>query len=182
VKPLERRDGSCDRVLAAPTSTTAISLALQHGVLIDKFTGTRFEPSGFAGNQEIPIAASIMDYLFRWLAIRVPLEGTSPLVDSHLAAQRAQLDLPKIPLMSEDFVKNDMAPSIPVEVKDRAWVKRVLDRRHPLDVDAPTSPNGTSRRSLRSVEPRRARSCETTTSMSWSHRTRRRGTCIRSRE
>jgi len=110
---------------------TAISLALQHGVplhvLIDKFKGTRFEPSGFTGNQEIPIATSIMDYLFRWLAIRFPLEGTSPLVDSHPAAQRAQLDLPRIPLMSKDFisveVKNGMAPSIPVEVKDRAWVQ-----------------------------------------------------------
>ena len=53
---------------------TAISLALQHGVpihsLIEKFKGTRFEPSGFTGNQEIPLATSIMDYLFRWLAIR----------------------------------------------------------------------------------------------------------------
>ncbi len=110
---------------------TAISLALQHGVplhvLIDKFKGTRFEPSGFTGNQEIPIATSIMDYLFRWLAIRFPLEGTSPLVEAHPAAQRAQLDLPKIPLMSKDFisveVKNGLAPSIPVEVKDRAWVQ-----------------------------------------------------------
>ncbi len=110
---------------------TAISLALQHGVplhvLIEKFKGTRFEPSGFTGNQEIPIATSIMDYLFRWLAIRFPIEGTSPLVEAHPAAQRAQLDLPKIPLMSKDFISVDVkagvAPSIPVEVKDRAWVQ-----------------------------------------------------------
>jgi len=110
---------------------TSISLALQHGVplhvLIEKFKGTRFEPSGFTGNQEIPIATSIMDYLFRWLAIRFPLEGTSPLVERHPAASRAQLDLPKIPLLSKDFisieVKNGLAPSIPVEVKDRAWVQ-----------------------------------------------------------
>ncbi len=110
---------------------TAISLSLQHGVplhiLIEKFKGTRFEPSGFTGNQEIPIATSIMDYLFRWLAIRFPLEGTSPLVEAHPAAQRAQLDLPRIPLMSKDFisveVKNGLVPSIPVEVKDRAWVQ-----------------------------------------------------------
>ncbi len=37
---------------------TAVSLALQHGVplklLCDKFQHTRFEPSGFTGNQEIP--------------------------------------------------------------------------------------------------------------------------------
>jgi ribonucleoside-diphosphate reductase alpha chain len=50
---------------------TAISLALQHGVplklLIDKFSRTRFEPSGFTGNPALPRASSIMDYLFRWL-------------------------------------------------------------------------------------------------------------------
>jgi len=50
---------------------TAVSLALQHGVplklLVDKFSRTRFEPSGWTGNAEIPRASSIMDYLFRWL-------------------------------------------------------------------------------------------------------------------
>jgi ribonucleoside-diphosphate reductase alpha chain len=53
---------------------TAVSLALQHGVplklLCEKFQHTRFEPSGFTGNQEIPIAKSVMDYIFRWLEIR----------------------------------------------------------------------------------------------------------------
>jgi ribonucleoside-diphosphate reductase alpha chain len=112
---------------------TAISLALQHGVplhvLIEKFKGTRFEPSGFTGNQEIPIATSIMDYLFRWLAIRFPSDGPS-IYERHPAAKAAQLDLPKIPLLSKDFIaveaKGSM-PAIPVEVvepaRDRAWVQ-----------------------------------------------------------
>jgi ribonucleoside-diphosphate reductase alpha chain len=51
---------------------TAVSIALQYGVplptLVDKFSHTRFEPSGFTNNPEIPIAKSIMDYIFRWLA------------------------------------------------------------------------------------------------------------------
>jgi ribonucleoside-diphosphate reductase alpha chain len=50
------------------------SIALQHGVplqlLVDKFTHTRFEPSGFTKNPEIPMAKSIMDYIFKWLAIK----------------------------------------------------------------------------------------------------------------
>jgi ribonucleoside-diphosphate reductase alpha chain len=50
----------------------AISIALQYGVplgtLVDKFSHTRFEPSGFTKNPEIPIAKSITDYIFRWLA------------------------------------------------------------------------------------------------------------------
>jgi ribonucleoside-diphosphate reductase alpha chain len=58
---------------------TAISMALQYGVplpvLCDKFTATRFEPSGFTGNRDIPIAKSITDYLFRWLALKFLNKG-----------------------------------------------------------------------------------------------------------
>ena len=53
---------------------TAISLALQHGVplkvLCEKFAHTRFEPSGWTGNEQIGYAKSIMDYIFRWIQIR----------------------------------------------------------------------------------------------------------------
>ncbi|MGI9104406.1 MAG: vitamin B12-dependent ribonucleotide reductase [Terriglobales bacterium] len=49
----------------------AISMALQHGVplklLCEKFKHTRFEPSGWTGNENIGYATSIMDYIFRWL-------------------------------------------------------------------------------------------------------------------
>ncbi|HXV63162.1 MAG TPA: vitamin B12-dependent ribonucleotide reductase [Vicinamibacteria bacterium] len=52
----------------------AISYALQYGVplevLVDKFAHTRFEPSGFTGNAQIPYAKSITDYIFRWLALK----------------------------------------------------------------------------------------------------------------
>ncbi len=51
---------------------TAISMSLQYGVplqvLVDKFSHMRFEPSGFTKNPDIPMAKSIMDYIFRWLA------------------------------------------------------------------------------------------------------------------
>ncbi|MEM8484021.1 MAG: vitamin B12-dependent ribonucleotide reductase [Bacteroidota bacterium] len=53
---------------------TAISIALQYGVpledLCNKFSHTRFEPSGFTNNKQIPIAKSIMDYIFRYLALK----------------------------------------------------------------------------------------------------------------
>jgi ribonucleoside-diphosphate reductase alpha chain len=53
---------------------TAVSLALQHGVplrvLCEKFAHTRFEPSGWTGNEQIGYAKSIMDYIFRWIQIR----------------------------------------------------------------------------------------------------------------
>jgi ribonucleoside-diphosphate reductase alpha chain len=88
---------------------TAISMALQYGVplkaLTDKFSHARFEPSGFTGNPEIPIAKSIMDYIFRWLASRfLPWEdrdalgivrrdgtepGDQPLVDTRVVPASA---------------------------------------------------------------------------------------------
>jgi ribonucleoside-diphosphate reductase alpha chain len=62
---------------------TSISMALQYGVplkvLADKFSHTRFEPSGFTGNPDIPIAKSITDYIFRWLALKfLPSEQGLP--------------------------------------------------------------------------------------------------------
>src|SRR5207247_8588089 len=52
----------------------AVSLGLQHGVpleeFMDAFTFTRFEPSGVVqGNPHIKMTTSIIDYIFRELAI-----------------------------------------------------------------------------------------------------------------
>ncbi len=51
----------------------AVSLALQYRVplkvLCDKFSHTRFEPSGWSTNRQIGYAKSLMDYIFRWLAL-----------------------------------------------------------------------------------------------------------------
>lgn len=49
----------------------SVSLGLQHGVplkmYVDKFKDLKFEPSGFTGNEDIRIAKSLPDYVFRWL-------------------------------------------------------------------------------------------------------------------
>ncbi len=68
---------------------TAISLALQYGVplkvLCNKFSHARFEPAGFTNNSQIPIAKSIVDYIFRWLAIKfLPKEELEHYVDTSL--------------------------------------------------------------------------------------------------
>jgi ribonucleoside-diphosphate reductase alpha chain len=56
------------------TMATMTSISLQYGVplrdLVNKFAHVRFEPAGFTGNSEIPIAKSIVDYVFRWLGSR----------------------------------------------------------------------------------------------------------------
>ena len=64
---------------------TAISVSLQYGVplesLIRKFSHMRFEPAGFTGNKDVPIAKSITDYIFRWLAVKfLPEDSHSDIV------------------------------------------------------------------------------------------------------
>ena len=61
------------------------SMALQYGVplesLVRKFAHQRFEPSGFTKHPDIRNAASIIDYVFRWMAIEfIPgyREATAP--------------------------------------------------------------------------------------------------------
>ena len=73
---------------------TSISLALQHGVplrvLCEKFAHTRFEPSGWTGNEQIGYAKSLMDYIFRWLNLRF-LSGTQLTLFAGLGMQAPQL-------------------------------------------------------------------------------------------
>jgi ribonucleoside-diphosphate reductase alpha chain len=76
---------------------TSISLALQHGVplkvLCEKFAHTRFEPSGWTGNEQIGYAKSLMDYIFRWLQLRF-LSGTQLPLFAGLLPQAAELPAP----------------------------------------------------------------------------------------
>jgi len=52
---------------------TAVSMSLQYGVplevYVNKFSHTRFEPMGYTKNRDIPIAKSVVDYIFRWLGL-----------------------------------------------------------------------------------------------------------------
>ena len=76
------------------------SMSLQYGVplesLVKKFAHQRFEPSGFTRNPDIRNAASIIDYVFRWMAVQFlpsSREGTAP--------ASAQTELPMPGLMEE---------------------------------------------------------------------------------
>ncbi len=53
---------------------TMVSLSLQYGVpvavLVKKFSHMRFEPSGVTNNKDIRFAKSVVDYIFRWMALK----------------------------------------------------------------------------------------------------------------
>ena len=77
---------------------TVVSVSLQHGVplqvLVGKLSHTRFEPSGWTGNEQLGYAKSIMDYIFRWMELRflsgkqLPLFTQQMLVRNDKAAKR----------------------------------------------------------------------------------------------
>ncbi|WNG18909.1 vitamin B12-dependent ribonucleotide reductase [Cystobacter fuscus] len=87
---------------------TAVSLALQYGVplqvLVDKFSHVRFEPSGFTGNPAVPIAKSIVDYIFRWLALKFlpaeQAEGVEETVEPKAAAAEVKPEVQTAPVVA----------------------------------------------------------------------------------
>ena len=58
----------------ADAFSTSVSIGLQYGVplqvLVNKFVHMRFEPSGYTNNPNIRIAKSLIDYIFRWMAMK----------------------------------------------------------------------------------------------------------------
>jgi ribonucleoside-diphosphate reductase alpha chain len=66
---------------------TAVSIMLQYGVplkvLINKFSHVRFEPSGMTSNPEIPLAKSVMDYIFRWMDLKFESSNSGEELDEN---------------------------------------------------------------------------------------------------
>jgi ribonucleoside-diphosphate reductase alpha chain len=97
---------------------TLTSMALQYGVpleaLLRKFAHQRFEPSGFTRNPEIRNAASIIDYVFRWLAFEF-----IPGYREANAVSRTQPEL-AIPGLAEEEKKNinRPVPDLPLSSDD----------------------------------------------------------------
>ncbi len=76
--------------------SVAISIGLQYGVpletYVSKFTNMRFEPAGMTDDPDIRMAASVMDYIFRRLALDfLPYDQRSELGIFTAAERAAQL-------------------------------------------------------------------------------------------
>jgi ribonucleoside-diphosphate reductase alpha chain len=113
----------------------AVSIGLQYGVpletFVEKFTNLRFEPAGMTDDADVRIAQSMMDYIFRRLALDyLPFEQRSAMGLYTAAERAAALDNggEYAPVVSADSPKAPTnavaapvaAPSKPVEVKIEA--------------------------------------------------------------
>jgi ribonucleoside-diphosphate reductase alpha chain len=115
---------------------TTCSMALQYGVplkiLVDKFSHTRFEPSGFTSNPQVPYAKSVMDYIFRYLASKfLPVEEARS-----LGVQVDEPPLTNLTVMTQSNPAGSIAiaPSAPVHSSQPAIKGALVDIQ---DRDAP---------------------------------------------
>ncbi|HET9654649.1 MAG TPA: vitamin B12-dependent ribonucleotide reductase [Kineosporiaceae bacterium] len=92
----------------------AISIAIQHGVpletYVEKFVNMRFEPAGLTDDPDVRMAQSVMDYVFRRLALDYLDFDTRASMGIYTAAERQrQLETGSYaPIESEDDVEEDL--------------------------------------------------------------------------
>ena len=98
----------------------AVSIGLQYGVpleqFVSKFTNMRFEPAGMTDDADVRMASSVVDYLFRRLALDyLPFESRSAL-GIHTAEERARaLDTGSYAPAEDEVDIDEPAQSAPVE-------------------------------------------------------------------
>jgi ribonucleoside-diphosphate reductase alpha chain len=106
--------------------SVAVSIGLQYGVpletYVQKFTNVSFEPAGLTDDPDVRMAKSLMDYIFRRLALDyLPLETRTYMGIQTAAERSAALDsnpsyssvAPSIDL--EDSVELEVAPAAPTQ-------------------------------------------------------------------
>ena len=102
--------------------SVAISVGLQYGVPLEtyvgKFTNMRFEPAGMTDDPDIRMAASVMDYIFRRLALDfLPYERRAELGIFTAKERAAQV---RAEAAGEEFDLAALAASAPIETKPAA--------------------------------------------------------------
>ena len=116
------------------------SMSLQYGVplesLVKKFAHQRFEPSGYTRNPQIRNAASIIDYVFRWMGNQfLPgyLEANSPVT--------AQAEIP-LPGLHDELKKklNRPVPDLPLADQGNTAILPKPVARHPVTPTVPAAP------------------------------------------
>ena len=98
----------------------AISVGLQYGIPLEsyvaKFTNMRFDPAGITDDPDIRIATSVMDYIFRRLALdHLSYEERSELGILTTEERTAQLNGEDHAPATDDLDPEDLAQSVPVE-------------------------------------------------------------------
>jgi ribonucleotide reductase alpha subunit len=98
----------------------AISVGLQYGIPLEsyvgKFTNMRFEPAGMTDDPDIRMASSVMDYIFRRLALdHLAYDARSELGILNTAERTAQLNGEDPAAVADEIDPEELAQSAQVE-------------------------------------------------------------------
>ena len=112
----------------------AISVGLQYGIPLEsyvaKFTNMRFEPAGITDDPDIRMASSVMDYIFRRLALdHLPYDQRAELGILTTDERTAQLNGEDPVAVADELDPEELAQSVPVEKVQRT-PRRGQPKRH----------------------------------------------------
>jgi ribonucleoside-diphosphate reductase alpha chain len=98
----------------------AISVGLQYGIPLEsyvgKFTNMRFEPAGITDDPDIRMASSVMDYIFRRLALdHLDYDQRAELGILTTEERTAQLNGEEPASAADELDPDELAQSVPVE-------------------------------------------------------------------
>jgi ribonucleoside-diphosphate reductase alpha chain len=98
----------------------AISVGLQYGIPLDsyvaKFTNMRFEPAGLTDDPDIRLASSVMDYIFRRLALdHLPYDQRAELGILSADERTAEVAGHDPAELADDLDTEELAQSVVVE-------------------------------------------------------------------
>jgi ribonucleoside-diphosphate reductase alpha chain len=98
----------------------AISVGLQYGIPLEsyvaKFTNMRFDPAGITDDPDIRMASSVMDYIFRRLALdHLPYDERAELGILSVAERNAALAGEDPAAAADEVDPEELAQSVPVE-------------------------------------------------------------------
>ncbi|WP_317698880.1 vitamin B12-dependent ribonucleotide reductase [Aeromicrobium sp. REDSEA-S32_B7] len=119
----------------------AVSIGLQYGVpletFVQKFTNLKFEPAGLTDDSDVRMAQSIMDYVFRRLALDYIDYETRSALGIHSAEERQRyLDTGSHQPISKGSTAAELVETQPETLKEAATAEAATTAEVPADVSA----------------------------------------------
>ncbi|MFI5062434.1 MAG: vitamin B12-dependent ribonucleotide reductase [Streptosporangiales bacterium] len=153
----------------------AISISLQYGVplekWVEKFTNMRFEPAGITDDPDIRIASSVLDYVFRRLALdHLPYETRVDMGILSAGERAAQLAGEDPAALAEEQDPGEMAQSAPVQRP----AERHEDQPEP---GSPGSPGSQPHSSVEIMEAQQGRTADAPLCLTCGTKMRPAGSC-----
>ena len=168
----------------------AISVGLQYGIPLEsyvaKFTNMRFEPAGLTDDPDVRIASSVMDYIFRRLALdNLPYDERAEMSILSAAERSAQLAGEDPSALADEVVDpEELAQSAPVEPHPAESLPAEREARHeweatqrPAAPAAPATPPAEAHSSVELLESHQGRTADAPLCLTCGTKMRPAGSC-----